>query len=99
MATRANAVKREKKGRETSARAVVLEGAAQKKSRQIGVAKVMEVESKSSSVSEKARLDEVGFGVVGLGKTWSFHPSIESTGRDRGFAPPPLPVPIASFTI
>ena len=99
MAIRAKAVKKEKKGRGDAARAVVREGGAQKKSRQIGVAKVMDVESKSSSVSERARLDEVGLGVLGMGKTWSVHPSIESTGRDRGFGAPPLPVPIASFSI
>ena len=99
MATRVKAVKKEKKGKGVTPRAVVQEGGALKKSRQIGVAKVMDGESKSSGVSERARLDEVSFGALGMGKTWSLHPSTESAGRDRGFAAPPLPVPIASFTI
>lgn len=99
MAIRVKAVKKEKKGTGETARAVVRVGGAQKKSRQIGVAKVMDGESKSSRVSERARMDEVGFGVIGMGKTWSLHASIESTGRDRCLAAPPLPVPIASFTI
>ena len=99
MATRAKAEKREKKGKGEAARAMAQDGAAQRKSRQLRIAKVIDVENKSSSVPEKARLDEVGFGVLGMGKTSSLHPSFDSAGRDRGFVPPPLPVPIASFTI
>ena len=99
MATRAKAVKREKKGRESNARSLERDGAAQKMPREGGVARLSGAESKSPYVSERTRSDEVGFGVVGMGKPWSFYPGVESPGRDRGLAPPPLPVPIASFTI
>ena len=49
--------------------------------------------------SGKGRLDEVGFGVSGEVKPWAFQSSGRSHGNDRGQVPPPLPVPIASFTI
>ena len=47
----------------------------------------------------KIRSAEPGFGVVGMGNLWSLHSGGESQTKDRGIAPPALPVPIASFNI
>ena len=47
----------------------------------------------------KAGSDEPGFSVVGIGKLLSLHSGAQSQAKDRGIAPPALPVPIASFTI
>jgi hypothetical protein len=48
---------------------------------------------------EMSRVEEMGLGVVGLGKPWSVQAGIQSHARDRSVAPPALPVPIASFII
>jgi hypothetical protein len=37
--------------------------------------------------------------LVGSGKPWSFQAVSHGEARDRGVAPPALPIPIASFTI
>lgn len=37
--------------------------------------------------------------LAGAGKPWSFQAGVHGEARDRGIAPPALPIPIASFTI
>jgi hypothetical protein len=47
----------------------------------------------------KTRSEGPGLNVAGTEKLWSLHSGAQNQAKDRGIAPPALPVPIASFNI
>ena len=97
MVKRAKAATMDKKAREMASAGVRRTGAEKRVGRvheeEIGLGR----EEKPSIIGSKTGLDKAGFGLVGLEKSWSVQVGVQGQIKDRGIAPPPLPVPIASY--
>ena len=96
---REKAAKSERKSKGATVRGVGGDGSGKERDKGDRKGRRADGREKSLKVFEKSRAVDVGFGVVGMGKPWSFRPGVQSQGKDRSVAPPALPVPIASFTI
>jgi hypothetical protein len=96
---RAKAAKSEKKASGAAVRLGGGRGSSKERDRNGGAASSSVGTEKPLKILQESRTQDAGFGVAGIGKAWSVQAGVQSQAKDRGVAPPALPVPIASFTI
>jgi len=89
----------DKKGKRVDVVTSAVKGSGEREGRLGARGRAVFIEDSKGKDLGKGRLDDVGFGVSGVLKAWTFQASGHGHGNERGQSPPPLPVPIASFTI